>query len=37
VTDDECLQNPYCAGESDVEAINFARAIEAKLKDKNCG
>ena len=35
LTDEECLQNPYCAGESDVEVIQLARAIEAKLKEKN--
>ena len=38
LTDEERLQNPYCAGESNAEAINFARAIEQALKEKNkCG
>ena len=35
LTDEECLQNPYCAGENDAEVIQLARAIEAKLKEKN--
>jgi len=35
LTDEECLQNPYCAGESDVEVIQLARAIEQALKEKN--
>jgi hypothetical protein len=35
LTDEECLQNPYCAGENDIEVIQLARAIEAKLKEKN--
>lgn len=37
LTDEECLQNPYCAGENDAEVIQLARAIEAKLKEKNGG